>query len=80
VGELAVEDGQLSCDGGRGTISGTVPCEQLRQLLSHRYGDFLGQPFALRHRGLLMVACLLTSSTGDRMKFVYTPGPSSEKR
>lgn len=74
MGEITVEDGQLSCQSGKGTISGTHPCEQLRGLLSHRYGDFLGQPFALKYGGVMLIDCLLTSNAGGSMKFVYTPG------
>jgi hypothetical protein len=75
AGEIVVEDGQLRCDDGKGTISGAVPCEQLRQLLSRRYGDFLGQPFVLKVGAAMMFDCLLTSDSGSSMKFICISGP-----
>ena len=73
VGELTVSDDQLRCHKGRGTISGIVPCGQLRQLLESRYGAFLGQPFGLRYGGVMMTDCLLTWNNGSSMKFIFTP-------
>ena len=73
VGELTVSDDQLRCHKGKGTISGLVPCEQLRQLLQRRYGAFLGHPFALKSGGVMMTDCLLTWNNGSSMKFIFTP-------
>jgi hypothetical protein len=80
VGELTVGDDQLRCHRGKGTISGIVPCEQLRQLLHRRYGDFLGQPFALRYGDLMMTDCLLTWNNGSSMKFIFTAGQPPEEK
>ena len=73
VGQLTVSDDQLRCHNGKGTISGIVPCEQLRQLLHRRYGSFLGQPFGLKHGNVMMTDCLLTWNNGSSMKFMFTP-------
>jgi hypothetical protein len=73
VGELTVSLDQLRCHKGKGTISGIVPCEQLRQLLRRRYGAFLGQPFGLKYGGVMITDCLLTWNNGSSMKFSFTP-------
>ena len=75
VGQLTISDDQLRCPKGKGTISGIVPCEQLRQLLQRRYGSFLGQPFGLNYGGVMMTDCLLTWNNGSSMKFMFTPQP-----
>jgi hypothetical protein len=64
LGELTVEDGHLRCINGKGTISGIVPCEQLRQLLSRRFGAFIGQPFQLRYAGVMMAFKVTSSLSG----------------
>jgi hypothetical protein len=79
VGELTVSDDQLRCHNGKGTLLGIVPCEQLRQLLHRRYGAFLGQPFGLKHGGVMMTDCLLTWNNGSSMKFVFTPRQPPEE-
>jgi hypothetical protein len=76
LGELTVEDGQLRYDNGEGTLSGVVPCEQL---LSHRFGDFLGRPFALKSGGVMLSDCFLTWSNADDVRFVYIPLPPQEE-
>jgi len=78
VGQLTVSDDQLRCHSGKGTISGMVPCEQLRQLLHRRYGSFLGQPFGLKYGGVMMTDCLLTWNNGSSMKFTFTRRPPLE--
>jgi hypothetical protein len=75
VGELTVGADQLRCHAGKGTISGVVPCEQLRQLLHRRFGTFFGQPFGLKYCGVMMTDCLLTWNNGSSMQFIFTPRP-----
>ncbi len=79
VGELTVGNDQLRCHKGKGTISGIVPCEQLRQLLHRRYGAFLGQPFGLKYGGVMLTDCLLTWNNGSSLKFIYTARPPLEE-
>jgi hypothetical protein len=79
VGELTFSDDQLLCHKGEGTISGIVPCEQLRRLLLRRYGAFLGQPFGLKYDGVMMTDCLLTWNNGSSMKFIFTPRQQPEE-
>jgi hypothetical protein len=79
VGEITVSDDQLRCHESKGTISGIVPCEQLRQLLHRRYGTFLGQPFGLKYGGVMMTDCLLTWNNGSSMKFIFTARPPLEE-
>ena len=79
LGELTVSEDQVQCHEGKGTISGIVPCEQLRQLLHRRYGTILGQPFGLKFDGVMMTDCLLTWNNGSSMKFIFTARPPLEK-
>jgi len=79
LGELTVDDGQLRCINGQGAISGIVPCEQLRQLLSRRFGAFIGQPFQLKYAGVMVSDCLVTWSSGADVKFIYNPRPPQEE-
>jgi hypothetical protein len=79
LGDLTVDDGQLICRKGEGTLSGVVPCERLRSLLSHRFGAFLGQPFALKYGGVLVSDCFLISSNAAETKFVYVAVPPHEE-
>lgn len=80
LGELTVAADELQCHEGRGTISGVVPCEQLRQLLHRRFGTFLGQPFGLRYGSSMVTDCLLTWSNDSSMQFVFTPRPPPLER
>jgi hypothetical protein len=75
VGELTVGAHQLRCHEGKGTISGIVPCEQLRELLHRRFGTFLGQPFGLKFGDIMITDCLLTWNNGSSMQFIFTPRP-----
>jgi hypothetical protein len=79
LGDLPVDEGQLRFSNGEGTLSGRVPCERWRKLLTHRYGDFLGRPFALKYGGVMVSDCVLTSNNAADMKFVYIPLPPHEE-